>query len=469
MTRFNEEGGVRAPAHPASPDAAPLVGMAVRRPARGPQPSRHGAILADFLGVLAVMVGVNLVRFGGPTAASYPLHEYLLAFLTFAALQVAVAYFTGLYEPELRLGSRPHLPPAVVAALVAMVIVGLGQLMLGIYYVPRGTLPVVPVLSALVLAGNRWVSRARRRAREGVPRVMLVGTAQETRLAGTHLVEDGERAALVAGTVEDGKGLLTQVVAAGATDVLLLNARTLEEIYPEPLLSLERGGVGVLQRVTARDTLLGLQGVREVAGMPFVALRVHTLPRSRAHCKRFLELSALLATLPLLVPLIGAVALYVRIVAGRPVLYRQRRVGKDGTPFWMVKFRTMRQGAEDESGPMMAMGDDDRVIPACRWLRASRLDEMPQLGNVLRGEMSLVGPRPERPELTAHYQRLIPGYARRHEIPPGMTGLAQIRARYHTDPAYKLGHDLQYLVNWSPVLDLQILCRTVWVVLSSRQ
>jgi len=87
---------------------------------------------------------------------------------------------------------------------------------------------------------------------------------------------------------------------------------------------------------------------------------------------------------------------------------------------------------------------------------------------VLRGEMSVVGPRPERPELTAQYERLIPGYARRHGIPPGITGLAQISGRYHTDPEYKLGHDLQYLVNWSPVLDLQILARTLLVMLTRR-
>jgi lipopolysaccharide/colanic/teichoic acid biosynthesis glycosyltransferase len=96
------------------------------------------------------------------------------------------------------------------------------------------------------------------------------------------------------------------------------------------------------------------------------------------------------------------------------------------------------------------------------------MDELPQLWNVVRGEMSLIGPRPERPELTAEFERIIPGYRRRHEIPPGLTGLAQIHGRYHTDPEYKLGYDLQYVVNWSPVLDLEILARTVWVVLARR-
>jgi len=161
-------------------------------------------------------------------------------------------------------------------------------------------------------------------------------------------------------------------------------------------------------------------------------------------------------------------ALYIRIVAGAPVLYRQERVGQDGVTFSMLKFRTMYRDAEQHGHPILAAPDDPRIVPACRWLRATRLDELPQLWNVLRGEMSIVGPRPERPELTAQYEQLIPGYSRRHELPPGITGLAQIHGRYHTDPEYKLGHDLQYLVNWSPVLDLQIIIRTVWVMLARR-
>jgi lipopolysaccharide/colanic/teichoic acid biosynthesis glycosyltransferase len=239
-------------------------------------------------------------------------------------------------------------------------------------------------------------------------------------------------------------------------------------VYPEPLTTLEERGIGVLQRIAARDTLLGLSGLREVAGMPFVALRTHALPSSRVHFKRCLELAGLVVTAPVLLPLVGLTALYVRAVAGSPVLYTQQRVGRGGRPFTLVKFRTMLRDAEEKLGPILASTTDRRVIPGCRWLRATRLDELPQLWNVLRGEMSVVGPRPERPELAARYEQLIPGYARRHEIAPGLTGLAQISGRYHTDPEYKLGHDLQYLVNWSPVLDLQILARTFWVMFSRR-
>tara|TARA_B100000686_G_C16441054_1_gene787001 strand:- start:428 stop:817 length:390 start_codon:yes stop_codon:yes gene_type:complete len=124
----------------------------------------------------------------------------------------------------------------------------------------------------------------------------------------------------------------------------------------------------------------------------------------------------------------------------------------------------MIPNAEADQVVRLAEQNDERVLRGCRWLRRTRLDELPQFLNVIQGKMSLVGPRPERPELVEEFQAKIPGYGRRHEIPPGITGLAQVRGGYHTDAAYKLGHDLQYLMSWSPILDLQILVRTLAVM-----
>ena len=134
-----------------------------------------------------------------------------------------------------------------------------------------------------------------------------------------------------------------------------------------------------------------------------------------------------------------------------------------GRTFIMVKFRTMTPDAE-RSGPELAVPDDPRVIDGVAWLRRTRLDELPQLWNVLTGKMSLVGPRAERPEVVARLERQIAGYGRRHDIPPGLTGLAQTQGHYQTDPAYKLGHDLQYVVNWSPVLDWEIMVKSLVVM-----
>ena len=127
----------------------------------------------------------------------------------------------------------------------------------------------------------------------------------------------------------------------------------------------------------------------------------------------------------------------------------------------------MKLDAEAD-GPQIATLGDPRIISSMSWMRSMRADEIPQLWNVIKGEMSLVGPRPERPEMAKGFQQEVPGYQRRTQLPPGLTGLAQVHGRYDSAAEHKLGYDLQYLVNWSLILDIQILLRTIWVVLSRR-
>ena len=332
---------------------------------------------------------------------------------------------------------------------------------------PRVNLVALLVVASLLLTATRHVSTWIRLRRGGAPRVFLVGAPDDVNLARAHLHES-DRTAVIVGESTTTLDLERAVDGAGATDVLLLTSGGVGALFPEPLTSFEHRGIGVLQRIGAQETMLGLREVREVAGMPFVPLQAHALPRSRAHLKRALEVTAIIVLSPIILPIAFLVACYVRVVAGQHVLLHQERVGRNGDTFRMLKFRTMYPNAEEGIGPTLARRNDPRVIPKCQWLRDTRLDEIPNLWNVLKGEMSIVGPRPERPELTERHEELIPGYRRRHEIPPGITGLAQIHGSYHTDPAFKLGYDLQYLVNWSPVLDLEIMLRTVWVVVTRR-
>lgn len=443
----------------AAPEAEPVIIQRLRD---------HGfrwIQVADAAVLLTSMALISVARFGfdWPT---YPLGYYAAGFLIATAIHLVVAYFGGLYEPEQRLGQRAWLPKIAALTLAAVLLDALAAFATGRYLMPRGNLVALAVVASFGLTANRHLSRFIRLNRAGPPRVLLVGTPDDVNLARKHL--EGADDTEVVGESTTTEGLLARVEETHATDVLLLSGRALDGLFPEPLDELERRDVGVLQRIGAQDTLLGLRETIEVGGMPFVALRAHTLPQSRAHLKRVLELVALLVAAPLFLPLFCLVALYVRTVAGRGIFFRQVRVGRNGVPFEMLKFRTMYHDAEARSGAVLAKRRDPRVIPACRWLRDARFDELPQLWNVVKGDMSIVGPRPERPEFTSRFQELIPGYTRRHEIRPGITGLAQIHGKYHTDPSYKLGHDLQYLVNWSPILDLEIVVRTVWVVLRRR-
>src|SRR4051794_9987669 len=159
-----------------------------------------------------------------------------------------------------------------------------------------------------------------------------------------------------------------------------------------------------------------------------------------------------------------------RLDDGGPVMYRQERIGHRGKPFQIWKFRTMRIDAE-QNGPVWARPDDDRITRVGRWLRQVRLDELPQFFNVLAGQMSLIGPRPERPKFVATLSRTVPYYERRHMTKPGVTGWATVRFGYGdsiTDKWRSHGYDLYYLKHRSIVLDLEIVVRTAWVMLSRR-
>jgi exopolysaccharide biosynthesis polyprenyl glycosylphosphotransferase len=429
---------------------------------------RHGfrfLFILDAVGLFGSMLLISFVRFGTdwPT---YSRSFYLAGFAAATAIHLVINYFDGLYEREPRLGRRPWLPRAVVAMAIGVGIQLVTFVFFDRYLMPRLNLGVFVFVGAVVLVANRHISRFLARRRQGPPRVVLVGSRVDAELATRH-IEASERAVEVVGHVTDPAELVAVLDTGRGTDVLLLDPFSLDATFPEPMTSLEAEGVGFLQRVGARDTLLGLQAVREIAGMPFVPLLVHSIPSYKARLKRLFDLTFVVLTAPITIPLLLALALFARVRGGSPVLYRQTRIGRDSAEFVVVKFRTMRRDAEFD-GARLASAGDDRIIDGLAWMRSTRADELPQLWNVLRGEMSLVGPRPERPELTADIERTVSGWVRRHQLPPGLTGLAQIHGRYDTNPEYKIGYDLQYLVNWSPILDLQILARTVWVVLSRR-
>jgi exopolysaccharide biosynthesis polyprenyl glycosylphosphotransferase len=436
-------------------------------------------MVIDAVGIYASLVLLMLVRFG-LAWPSYSFGTYLVSFAVATAVYIAALYFGGLYEREPRLGAPPVLPlaarqTAAAAGLVALLTLGLtglsnafGQGSDRALTIPFVNQVALIALAAIVVSVNRRLVHAVRTHREGPPKVVLVGSPQELEVARDHISPD-TAGVLVVAEESDIDRVEEVVREQQATDVILLSRYWIDPLYPEAIERFERAGLTVLLRVTARETMFGLQRVREVGGMPFVLLRSQTVPISRARFKRAFDLTLTVLGLPIWLPILAVMALYQLAVAGRPVLFWQQRVGVGGRRFMMVKFRTMIPEAEEDGrGARLAETEDPRIIPACRWVRQARLDELPQFWNVLRGEMSLVGPRPERPELTARFEREIPGYSRRHELPPGLTGLAQIHGRYHTDAEYKLGYDLQYLVNWSPGLDISILLRTVWVVLTGR-
>jgi Undecaprenyl-phosphate glucose phosphotransferase len=206
-------------------------------------------------------------------------------------------------------------------------------------------------------------------------------------------------------------------------------------------------------------TLFG--GLEEFGGLPVVNLQSSGVLGINAILKRIFDLVFSSLFLLLLSPLLLLLAALVKLASPGPVLFKQERVGLDGKPFPMLKFRTMRADAERE-GPRFAEAGDPRVTPFGGWLRRISLDELPQLFNVFRGDMSLVGPRPERPVFIERFRRHIPRYQLRHMVKAGMTGWAQIHGlRGNTSIQKRVEYDLYYIEHWSILFDLKILARTL--------
>ncbi|PWM77776.1 MAG: sugar transferase [Phascolarctobacterium sp.] len=182
--------------------------------------------------------------------------------------------------------------------------------------------------------------------------------------------------------------------------------------------------------------------------------------------KRTLDIIVALAALIILLPVMLITAIIVKLDSPGPVIYSQVRVGRFGKEFKVHKFRSMRQDAEAETGPVLAGENDPRITKFGRFMRATRLDELPQLINVLKGEMSIVGPRPERPFFVEQFIKEKPEYAYRHNVKPGITGLAQIAGKYNTTAYDKLVYDLIYIQNVSVINDLTIMLQTLKVLIT---
>jgi exopolysaccharide biosynthesis polyprenyl glycosylphosphotransferase len=201
-------------------------------------------------------------------------------------------------------------------------------------------------------------------------------------------------------------------------------------------------------------------------GMPLTRLRRATYRTKSWQLKRAMDIAVSGLALALLSPLMLLVSLLVRLEGGPGILFRQERVGVDGRHFQLLKFRSLKPVDDTESATNWNIAHDDRLGPVGKFLRRASIDELPQLLNILRGDMSLVGPRPERPHFVSEFRAAHPHYVARHRVPSGLTGLAQVHGlRGDTSIAERARFDNYYIENWSLWLDVKILLRTAMSVL----
>jgi sugar transferase (PEP-CTERM system associated) len=268
----------------------------------------------------------------------------------------------------------------------------------------------------------------------------------------------------VLGTLED---LPAVVRARGVGRVVVNLADARGKLPMDKLLEMRLGGVRFDHLATVYEECTGRIAVEHLRPSWMIFSEGFTKSRLLRAGKRACDVIGSLLMLLVALPLMAAVALAVRLTSAGPVLYRQRRVGQHGRVFTLRKFRSMHRDAEAATGAVWAGTADTRVTPIGRFLRKSHLDELPQLINILVGDMSLVGPRPERPEFVGMLSKAIPFYGLRHLVRPGLTGWAQVYQNYASstdDSMRKLQYDLFYIKHMSLTLDLYVALRTVKAV-----
>ena len=217
------------------------------------------------------------------------------------------------------------------------------------------------------------------------------------------------------------------------------------------------------------ELMSGNFSIREIEGIPFVKIKGVPMTTWGRILKRSFDIIVATLLLILFSPLLALVAFIIRFDSKGPILFRQERIGIDGNNFEMLKFRSMKAEAESQSGPVFAKEDDPRRTAIGSFLRSTSFDEFPQLVNVLRGEMSLVGPRPERPFFVERFKDLVPKYLDRHRVKTGMTGWAQVNGlRGNTSIEERIRYDVYYIENWSLWFDVKILLKTVRALFPGR-
>ena len=204
-------------------------------------------------------------------------------------------------------------------------------------------------------------------------------------------------------------------------------------------------------------------GIEEFDGLPIISLQDSPLYGWNMVIKRAADIAFSIIAITLTAPLVVLIAITIKLTSHGPVFYRQERMGLDGKIFQMLKFRSMWVDAEKESGAVWAKEDDPRRTWLGAFLRKTSIDELPQFFNVLKGDMSIVGPRPERPVFIEEFRKNIPKYMLRHKMKAGITGWAQVNGwRGDTDLKKRIEYDLYYIENWSFWFDLKIMWLTIW-------
>jgi exopolysaccharide biosynthesis polyprenyl glycosylphosphotransferase len=445
------------------------------------------SLVVDAVLVNAGFVLAFLVRFGG-RLPSFNFRAYLILAPVLTVLYLGGAWIYGLYDPERAdtawAVARGALAAVSTGTLATTAVAFFGSTRTASF--ARYTILVAWVLNLVLFTGWRLVFLRLGRVSWPQQRVLIVGTDRASVELAQVVAHRGRWGWSVTGLV-DASAEPNGVPALSASgfpilghvrDVAYLarehHANRVIVASPIALRELVESLVladGARLRV---DVVPGLYEIfigavdAIVGDVPLMEISHTTVPRYYTAAKRALDTAMAFVALVVTSPIVLVVAVVVAIAEGFPVMYSQERVGRNMKTFHIHKLRTMVKDAEKASGPVIAEANDSRITRIGRFLRRFRIDEIPQLINILKGEMSFVGPRPERPYFVERYIGEVPGYRERFRLRPGVTGLAQVSGGYATTPERKLQYDLIYMYHQTLAMDVQILTETLRVVLTGR-
>jgi len=438
--------------------------------------------------LIAAQIGISLELADARAAVSGSGGAVLSQAPTFALGMMVIMSGMGLYQTDLWNNTQSARLRVVSAFAVGFAIVGLVAFLMPTRY--PGLIAVGATTMALALTGSlcvraafhRWQSLSAFR-----PRVLVLGTGSRVARLAEYAQRNPNHQVVGYVATQPGRHYVpSPLVLPRAPGDSLLSVAERHAVDQIVVGVRDRRGGGFPVQELLECKMKGIEVVelptffeREYRQVMLESLNPSWVVLGdgfrqgffRSMVKRLFDLavSAVLLLLSLPALLLAVVGIYLE--SGLPVLYRQERVGRGGRAFTLYKLRTMRKDAESGGTPQWAAADDDRTTGVGRFLRKSRIDELPQIFNVLKGEMSFVGPRPERPAFVDQLVKQIPFYALRHSVMPGITGWAQVRYAYGAsvdDAVEKLQHDLYYVKNNSLFLDIMVLIATVEVVLWGR-
>ncbi|MGI6084182.1 MAG: sugar transferase [Acetivibrionales bacterium] len=416
-------------------------------------------LIFDLLLIMLSYIIAYLVKFNGeiPTFNFTPfinaIPYILAASVIYLDMFKVLSFFRkSIYDVLKSVGS--------VAALLGITTIAITYMLQGFSF-PRSVLLITPGIQFLLLSGFNIVLLYMRRHLLGEKSIMIICESVESSSA----LIDKIHSFIKRDKIE--KKLILDI---SQEKIIFRRLKAMDEIYLSSDIPAELKAEVIKRCMGGKQVIYVVPHLVEISlinaklmqldDTPSLMIPTLGLTVEQNFLKRMFDIVASFLGLLLISPILIIVAALIKMTSKGPALYKQERITKGNKPFMLLKFRTMRENAEDETGPVLSEENDPRVTPIGRILRKTRIDELPQLINVLKGEMSLVGPRPERPFFVEQFIHDMPEYGHRFAVKAGITGYAQVFGNYSTSPEDKLRYDLMYIRNYSLILDIKLILQT---------